>query len=284
MAVLTINTCGGQCRGIWEVETRHAIRQPTVHRMPPSDPQVHVGVRNPCHCRGLFTQATVTPDIRVVSAPTPGTARQSRPGSAVILLPHLGSLANPRALEPLPESPATLKRGFCPSWEPAPSLTGGIWGDAPVVTGVSPRPLGPPAALLGGSRRVPLPLPQNSSPPAGSPPSRALGGATSRRLFPRPLRPPVHWHFPLELLFWEAAQSESILHQPPASARRGGAGSLPPDSLMPGDQRVPEGFFLYRTCSIFSARSSPCVTGDQAAMGQRCSLERLQQVPTSTWL
>lgn len=162
MAVLTINTCGGQCRGIWEVETRHAIRQPTVHRMPPSDPQVHVGVRNPCHCRGLFTQATVTPDIRGVSAPTPGTARQSRPGSAVILLPHLGSLANPRALDPLPESPATLKRGFCPSWEPAPSLTGGIWGDAPVVTGVSPRPLGPPAALLGApggspspSRRIP---------------------------------------------------------------------------------------------------------------------------------
>lgn len=29
-----------------------------------------------------------------------------------------------------------------------------------------------------------------------------------------------------------------------------------------------------RTCSIFSAQSSPHATGDQAAMGQRCSLER----------
>lgn len=50
---------------------------------------------------------------------------------------------------------------------------------------------------------------------------------------------------------------------------------MPLDSLMPGDQCVPWGFFLNRTCSIFSARSSPCVTRDQAAMGQRCSLERL---------
>ena len=50
---------------------------------------------------------------------------------------------------------------------------------------------------------------------------------------------------------------------------------MPPDSLMPGDQRVPGGFFLNRTCSIFSAQSSPHVTGDQAAMGQRCGLERL---------
>lgn len=50
---------------------------------------------------------------------------------------------------------------------------------------------------------------------------------------------------------------------------------MPPDSLMPGDQRVPGGFFLNRTCSIFSAQSSPHVTGDQAAMGQRCVLERL---------
>lgn len=50
---------------------------------------------------------------------------------------------------------------------------------------------------------------------------------------------------------------------------------MPPDSLMPGDQHVPGGFFLNRTCSIFSAQSSPHVTGDQAAMGQRCGLERL---------
>lgn len=181
MAVLTINTCGGQCRGIWEVETRHAIRQPTVHRMPPSDPQVHVGVRNPCHCRGLFTQATVTPDIRVVSAPTPGTARQSRPGSAVILLPHLGSLANPRALEPLPESPATLKRGFCPSWEPAPSLpdrrhlgrcSRGHWG--------LPSPSGPARSVARGLQEGPPP------PPAEFQPARRLPTEPSagRRHFP----------------------------------------------------------------------------------------------------
>lgn len=161
-------------------------------------------------------------DIRVVSAPTLGTARQRRPGSAATLLPHLRSLAEPRALESLPESPVLLKQGFCPSWGPAPSLTEGIWGDSPVVTGVSPCPLhlqflGAPGgcSLL---LRVPLPLPQNSSRPAGSLPSGALGGATSPPLFPQPLQPPVHSHFPLERLFWEAVQSESILHQPPASA------------------------------------------------------------------
>ena len=82
-------------------------------------------------------------------------------------------------------------------------------------------------------------------------------------------------HFPLERLFWEVVQSESILHQPPASAGGGGAGSVPLDSLMPGDQCAPGGFFLNRTRSIFSALSSPCVTRDQAAMGQRCSFERL---------
>lgn len=110
-------------------------------------------------------------DIRVVSAPTLGTARQRRPGSAATLLPHLRSLAEPRALESLPESPVLLKQGFCPSWGPAPSLTEGIWGDSPVVTGVSPCPLhlqflGAPGgcSLL---LRVPLPLPQNSSRPAG---------------------------------------------------------------------------------------------------------------------
>lgn len=223
MAVLTINTCGGQCRGIWEVETRHATRQPTVHRMPPSDPQVHVGVRNPCHCRVLLMQATVTPDIRVVSAPTLGTARQRRPGSAVILLPHLGSLANPRALEPLPESPATLKRGFFLGTCPVPDrrhlgrCSRGHWG--------LPSPSGP-AALLGApggspsrSRRIP------ARPPAPHRAERWAAPLPADRLFPRRLRPPVHWHFPLELLFWEAAQSESILHQPPASARREGRGA-----------------------------------------------------------
>ena len=47
---------------------------------------------------------------------------------------------------------------------------------------------------------------------------------------------------------------------------------MPLDSLMPGDQCAPGGFFLNRTRSIFSALSSPCVTRDQAAMGQRCML------------
>ena len=146
-------------------------------RVPPTDPQVHVGVRN-CHCRVLFTQATVTPDIRVVSAPTLGTASQRRPGSAVILLPHLRSLANPRALEPLPESPATLKPGFCPSWEPAPSLTGGIWGDAAVVTGASPRPLG--QQRCSGLQEGPPPAPAEFQPARRLPTEPSAG----RRHFP----------------------------------------------------------------------------------------------------
>lgn len=74
-----------------------------------------------------------------------------------------------------------------------------------------------------GSRRGQAPSEGTPPPPAEFQPARQLPTKQSagRRHLPLALSETAAAacsHFPLERLFWEAAQSEIILHQPPASA------------------------------------------------------------------
>lgn len=105
-AALTINTRWGQCCGTWEVETACYSTAYSAQDAPSLRlSKIMWGSGTPCHCHVFFIQQPWHQDIRVVTPPPWAQLGKGALALQPPLLPHLRSLAEPRALESHPGVP-----------------------------------------------------------------------------------------------------------------------------------------------------------------------------------